>query len=86
MKWSIGVGHSRAITQSLPQRSALLKLILRGVLAKYGKWRRTRRAERELLALDDRLLKDIGICRTEIPSAVRGEPQRVYELAADQHL
>ena len=86
MKWSTGVGHSRAITQSLPPRSAFLKLILRSVLAKYGKWRRTRRAERELLALDDRLLKDIGLCRSEIPSAVRGEPQTIYELAADQQL
>jgi len=80
------VGHSRALTQSLPPRSALLKLVLRGALANMRKWRRTRRAERELLALDDRLLKDIGLCRTEIPSAVRGERHRVYELAVDHQL
>jgi uncharacterized protein YjiS (DUF1127 family) len=86
MKWSIVVGHSRAITQSLPPRSALLKLVLRGVLANLKKRRRTRRAERELLALDDRLLRDIGLCRAEIPHAVRGERQRIYELAADQQL
>ena len=86
MKWSKGVGHSRAIPQCLPPRSTFLTVILRGVLANYGKWRRTRRAERELLALDDRLLKDIGLCRTEIPTAVRGKPPSVYQLAADQRL
>jgi len=58
--------------------------MLRGVLANVRKWRRTRRAERELLSLDDRLLKDIGLCRAEIPSAVRGDRRSIYELAADQ--
>jgi uncharacterized protein YjiS (DUF1127 family) len=37
----------------------------------FGKWRAVRRAERELYALDDRTLKDIGIARSEIHSAVR---------------
>ena len=37
----------------------------------FGKWRAVRRAERELRALDDRTLKDIGIARSEIHSAVR---------------
>jgi uncharacterized protein YjiS (DUF1127 family) len=37
----------------------------------FGKWRAVRRAERELYALDDRMLKDIGIARSEIHSVVR---------------
>jgi len=55
------VGNSRAITQTIPPRSIVLKLILRGIQLRYRHWRRSRRAERELMALDDRLLKDIGI-------------------------
>ena len=66
------MGISRAINQSLPLRSAVSKLVLRGILFRFRHWRRSRRAERELLALDDRLLKDIGMCRTDIPDAVRG--------------
>jgi len=80
------VGNSRAITQTIPPRSIVLKLILRGIQLKYRHWRRSRRAERELMALDDRLLKDIGICRTEIPHAVRGQTQNLYTLASDQQL
>lgn len=56
-------------------RSAYLRLMLRGLHAKLSNWRRTRQAERELLALDDRLLSDIGISRGDIPHAVRGHDQ-----------
>jgi len=80
------VGTSRVITQTIPPRSAVLKLILHGMLVKFRHWKRTRRAERELLALDDRLLKDIGICRTDIPHAVRGHAQSLYTLPSDQQL
>lgn len=44
---------------------------LRHMTRAFGKWRAVRRAERELYALDDRMLKDIGIARSEIHSAVR---------------
>jgi uncharacterized protein YjiS (DUF1127 family) len=61
-------------------------MILRSGLVKFRHWRRSRRAERELLALDDRLLKDIGICRADIPDAVRGQARNFYTLASDQNL
>jgi uncharacterized protein YjiS (DUF1127 family) len=80
------VGMSRAISQSIPPRSVFWKLIPRGMLVRFRHWRRARRAERELLALDERLLKDIGICRAEIPDAVRGQRQTFYTLASDQQL
>ena len=44
---------------------------LRQAVRAFRKWRAVRRAERELHALDDRTLKDMGIARSEIPSAVR---------------
>jgi uncharacterized protein YjiS (DUF1127 family) len=40
-------------------------------VASYLYRRALRRAERELMSLDDRMLHDIGITRSEIPSAVR---------------
>jgi uncharacterized protein YjiS (DUF1127 family) len=70
----VNVETSRLIVQSRPTRSVYLPLRLRGVLTRLGEWRRTRRAERELFGLDDRLLKDIGLHRAEIPAAVRGGP------------
>ena len=36
-------------------------------------WRERRRATHELMSLDDRLLKDIGITRGEVWAAVHGE-------------
>ena len=44
---------------------------LRQMARIYRDWRAMRRAECELHALDDRTLKDIGIARSEIHSAVR---------------
>lgn len=39
---------------------------------------RTRRAVRRLEELDDRMLRDIGLSRSEIPVAVLGRPQRQH--------
>lgn len=45
------------------------------LLAEYVRNRALRRAENELMALDDRMLSDIGLDRTEIGSAVRNPGQ-----------
>lgn len=45
---------------------------LRQMARIFNDWRAMRRAERELYALDDRTLRDIGIARGEIPFTVRG--------------
>lgn len=52
-------------------RREFYRLALRQMLRNFKTWRALRRAERDLYALDDRTLKDIGLTRWEIRSAVR---------------
>lgn len=48
---------------------------LHRLLGEYIRHRAIRRAEKELMALDNRMLKDIGLDRSEIGSAVRNPRQ-----------
>lgn len=57
------------VTMSLNE---ILSSWLDGPIAAYRGWRRRRRAAAELNRLDDRMLSDIGISRSEIPSVVAG--------------
>jgi len=52
-----------------------VRVRVRRTLGRYIRNRAIRRAEKELMALDDRMLRDIGISRTEIGSAVRNPGQ-----------
>jgi len=45
--------------------------------ARYIRWRKCRAAVRELAALDDRTLKDLGLHRSEIETVVWGQETRV---------
>jgi uncharacterized protein YjiS (DUF1127 family) len=45
------------------------------MLSRMRRWYRTHEAIRRLGELDDRALKDLGITRGEIPSAVSGLPR-----------
>ena len=68
-------GYSGTGTET--PRSAATALIdaivvpVRQMLAGFIRERALRRAENELMTLDDRMLKDIGLSRSEIGSAVR---------------
>jgi uncharacterized protein YjiS (DUF1127 family) len=64
--------HSATSSRPTPrQLAAKLGTILISCLAAAARWRRIRRAIREVAQHDDRMLKDIGIHRSEIERAVR---------------
>jgi uncharacterized protein YjiS (DUF1127 family) len=68
------VHHGTAAETSRASASAALEAIalpLRRMLTRFIRERALRRAENELMALDDRMLRGIGLTRSEIASAVR---------------
>src|SRR5262249_3874406 len=85
MELSVEISRLLGRSEAAPTRGVVLRPILSDIRKRIGHWRRTRRAEQELFALDDRMLKDIGLCRSEIAGAVRGTP-RIDKLSGDQQL
>jgi uncharacterized protein YjiS (DUF1127 family) len=65
---------------------AALKRAAVALWRRYEAWRREQAAVGELMALDERMLKDIGLSRTEIRTAVAhgryGEPEIANENVA----
>ena len=57
---------------------------LHSVSERIGEWRKYQQAYRELVALDDRGLADIGVTRSEIPFILShvSDPSRVRALPA----
>jgi len=57
---------------------------LHSVGERIGEWRKYQQAYRELVALDDRALADIGVTRSEIPFILThvSDPSRVKALPA----
>jgi uncharacterized protein YjiS (DUF1127 family) len=69
--------RSQSILCEPTQPGATARMALRAVAAtrhrlwRLGCWWRAQRAAGELQALDDAILKDIGVCRCEIPFLAR---------------
>ena len=67
MSFAIDSVRPRAARPEAVSQSKVVSLI-----DAFSRWRSGARAETELSSLSDRELKDIGLTRSEIPSAVRG--------------
>ena len=63
-------GQRQRHTRWSRQFAGKANTILSSWLVAAARWRRVRRAVQEVARLDDRMLKDIGIHRSEIESAV----------------
>jgi len=59
----------------------MLSRLFKDLAERYEDWRRREQAYRELAALDDRSLADIGISRSEIPYVLAKEPARTVPPA-----
>lgn len=55
---------------------------VKGAVATFNAYRADRRAMAELDALDDQMLRDIGLSRSQIPAAVAGLIERRASVAA----
>lgn len=54
--------------------ASTLSTILSSIVDRFDNWRARERAYRELAALDDRSLADIGLTRSDIAFVLKGKP------------
>jgi len=55
-----------------------------GLVGRYENWRARERAYRELAALDDRSLADIGLTRGDIPFVLEGAARRPQPINSNE--
>jgi uncharacterized protein YjiS (DUF1127 family) len=74
--------HSLLKRHLLERAHDLRRQYLRELFSRLWSWRQRRAAITKLNALDDRMLKDVGLHRSQIEAAVRGEIPVKYADAA----
>jgi uncharacterized protein YjiS (DUF1127 family) len=82
-RWQIEIVADNAVggpRLSFPAAVAQLVTLL---VKRVRLWREKRIAYRELMALDERMLRDIGLSRGDIPAVIAGFNQKPVEAAAD---
>ena len=60
---------------------ATLTRAVKNLAGDFAEWRAKRQAEAELAQLDDRMLADLGLSRSQISAAIDGRVQRVRPAA-----
>jgi uncharacterized protein YjiS (DUF1127 family) len=79
----VAAGSYHAI-EALYRTAGFAVAPLRTVTRRLGRYRRRRRAIAELRSLDDRMLRDIGVLRGDIPALVRSLESEPDGLAAQR--
>lgn len=64
-------GFDRVVTGFAEAVAERVKSAIGGSIANYAYWRRVRATTRQLSMLDDKMLKDIGLHRSQITEAAR---------------
>jgi uncharacterized protein YjiS (DUF1127 family) len=73
-RWEIDAVATSIAGRQAPQLSVALVDLLAAVGKRIIAWQEQRTAERELRGLDDRMLRDIGISRSDIRHVAAGRP------------
>jgi uncharacterized protein YjiS (DUF1127 family) len=76
-RWEIGAVAMSAAGRQAPTLSVALVDLVAAMAKGIVAWQERRAAERELRSLDDRMLRDIGISRADIPYVAAGRPTSV---------
>jgi uncharacterized protein YjiS (DUF1127 family) len=76
-RWEIGAVATSAAGRRAPTVTVALVDLFAAVAKGIVAWQERRAAERELRGLDDRMLRDIGIARADIPAVAAGRPASV---------
>jgi uncharacterized protein YjiS (DUF1127 family) len=76
-RWEIGAVATSVAGRQAPTLSVALVDLIAAVAKGIVAWQERRAAERELRSLDDRMLRDIGISRADIPYVAAGRPASV---------
>jgi uncharacterized protein YjiS (DUF1127 family) len=76
-RWEIGAVAMSAAGRQAPTLSVALVDLVAAMAKGIVAWQERRAAERELRSLDDRILRDIGISRADIPYVAAGRPPSV---------
>lgn len=66
------------------ERPSLLAALVEAITAPIVRWHRRNQVYRELYQLDDRMLADIGVSRSDIPSLVEGWDGTAPDARAEQ--
>jgi uncharacterized protein YjiS (DUF1127 family) len=73
-RWEIPTVADGMTARQAPTMLVALVDLVAAIGRRVIAWQERRRAERELRSLDDRMLRDIGIFRADIPRVVAGQP------------
>jgi uncharacterized protein YjiS (DUF1127 family) len=70
----VALSHSTAARRTLQPMAAKLAGVVTAALGAIGRMLANRAAVRQLAEADDHMLRDIGLCRSEVDAALRAAP------------
>jgi uncharacterized protein YjiS (DUF1127 family) len=80
--WGIDELADQIVAAEMPRLPTTFAVLKELIVGRPRAWAERRHAISELMALDDRLLRDIGITRGEIEEVVAGRPEQAASPAA----